>query len=130
MAKRRKPIQFNERRLFYNIQEVADHFALNVSTLRFWEKEFENIRPRKTAGGSRQFTREDIQQVEIIFHLLREKGMTIDGARQSLKTRKDAEEKRVETLHRLREMKKELELLQSEFEKLHEIQKYTKSERE
>lgn len=130
MAKRRKPIQFNERRLFYNIQEVADHFALNVSTLRFWEKEFDNIRPKKTAGGSRQFTREDIQQVEIIFHLLREKGMTIDGARQSLKTRKDAEEKRVETLHRLREMKKELELLQSEFEKLHEIQKYTKSERE
>ncbi len=130
MAKRRKPIQFNERRLFYNIQEVADHFALNVSTLRFWEKEFENIRPRKTAGGSRQFTREDIQQVEIIFHLLREKGMTIDGARQSLKTRKDAEEKRVETLHRLREVKKELELLQSEFDKLHEIQKYTKSERE
>lgn len=130
MAKRRKPIQFNERRLFYNIQEVADHFALNVSTLRFWEKEFESIRPKKTAGGSRQFTREDIQQVEIIFHLLREKGMTIDGARQSLKTRKDAEEKRVETLHRLREMKKELELLQSEFEKLHEIQKYTKSERE
>ena len=130
MAKRRKPIQFNERRLFYNIQEVADHFALNVSTLRFGEKEFDNIRPKKTAGGSRQFTREDIQQVEIIFHLLREKGMTIDGARQSLKTRKDAEEKRVETLHRLREMKKELELLQSEFEKLHEIQKYTKSERE
>lgn len=130
MAKRRKPIQFNERRLFYNIQEVADHFALNVSTLRFWEKEFDNIRPKKTAGGSRQFTREDIQQVEIIFHLLREKGMTIDGARQSLKTRKDAEEKRVETLHRLREMKKELELLQSEFDKLHEIQKYTKSERE
>lgn len=130
MAKRRKPIQFNERRLFYNIQEVADHFALNVSTLRFWEKEFDNIRPKKTAGGSRQFTREDIQQVEIIFHLLREKGMTIDGARQSLKTRKDAEEKRVETLHRLREMKKELELLKSEFEKLHEIQKYTKSERE
>lgn len=130
MAKRRKPIQFNERRLFYNIQEVADHFALNVSTLRFWEKEFESIRPKKTAGGSRQFTREDIQQVEIIFHLLREKGMTIDGARQSLKTRKDAEEKRVETLRRLREMKKELELLQSEFEKLHEIQKYTKSERE
>ena len=130
MAKRRKPIQFNERRLFYNIQEVADHFALNVSTLRFWEKEFENIRPRKTAGGSRQFTREDIQQVEIIFHLLREKGMTIDGARQSLKTRKDAEEKRVETLHRLREVKKELELLESEFDKLHEIQKYTKSERE
>lgn len=130
MAKRRKPIQFNERRLFYNIQEVADHFALNVSTLRFWEKEFDNIRPKKTAGGSRQFTREDIQQVEIIFHLLREKGMTIDGARQSLKTRKDAEEKRVETLRRLREMKKELELLQSEFEKLHEIQKYTKSERE
>jgi len=50
MGKRRKPIQFNDKRLYYSIQEVADHFAVNVSLLRFWEKEFDNIRPKKTAG--------------------------------------------------------------------------------
>ena len=87
MGKRKKPIQFNNKRLFYTIQEVADHFAVNVSLLRFWEKEFDNIRPKKTAGGTRQFTREDIQQVEVVYHLVKEKGMTLDGARQNLKTK-------------------------------------------
>lgn len=47
MGKRKKPIQFDDKRLFYSIQEVADHFAVNVSLLRFWEKEFENINPKK-----------------------------------------------------------------------------------
>jgi alanyl-tRNA synthetase len=73
MGKRKKPIQFNDKRLYYSIQEVADHFAVNVSLLRFWEKEFDNIRPKKTADGTRQFTREDIQQVEIVYHLVKER---------------------------------------------------------
>jgi DNA-binding transcriptional MerR regulator len=55
MGKRKKPIQFDDKRLFYSIQEVADHFAVNVSLLRFWEKEFENINPKKTAGGTRHY---------------------------------------------------------------------------
>ena len=46
MGKRKKPIQFSEKRLYYSIQEVADHFAVNVSLLRFWEKEFDNINPK------------------------------------------------------------------------------------
>ncbi len=124
MGKRRKPIQFNEKRLFYSIKEVADHFAVNVSLLRFWEKEFENINPKKTAGGTRQFTREDIQQVEVVYHLVKEKGMTLEGARQSLKIKKDEETRRVEVLGRLTELKKDLIALEEEFDKLHEIQKY------
>jgi DNA-binding transcriptional MerR regulator len=71
MGKRKKPIQFSEKRLYYSIQEVADHFAVNVSLLRFWEKEFDNISPKKTAGGTRQYRREDIQQVEIVYHLVK-----------------------------------------------------------
>src|SRR5690554_5531384 len=127
MGKRKKPIQFNDKRLFYTIQEVADHFAVNVSLLRFWEKEFDTTRPRKTAGGTRQYTREDIQQVEVVYHLVKEKGMTLEGARQSLKTKKDDETKRVEALARLTDIKKELLELEEEFDKLHEIQKYNKT---
>ena len=130
MGKRKKPIQFNDKRLFYTIQEVADHFAVNVSLLRFWEKEFENIRPKKTAGGTRQFTREDIQQVEVGYHLVKDKGMTLDGARQTLKTKKDDETKRVEAIARLTEIKKELLLLEEQFDLLHEQHKYSSTETE
>lgn len=130
MGKRKKPIQFNDKRLFYSIQEVADHFAVNVSLLRFWEKEFENINPKKTAGGTRQYTREDVQQVEIVYHLVKEKGMTLEGARQTLKNRKDDEERRVELLSRLTALKKELLSLEGEFNDLHEQQKYTRTIKE
>ncbi len=125
MGKRKKPIQFNDKRLYYTIQEVADHFAVNVSLLRFWEKEFDNINPRKTTGGTRQFTREDIQQVEVVYHLVKEKGMTLDGARQTLKTKKDEETKRVQALAKLTEIKKELMLLEEQFDILHEQHKYS-----
>lgn len=130
MGKRKRPIQFNEKRLFYNIKEVADHFGMNVSALRYWEQEFDNISPRKTSGGARQFTKEDIQQVEVVYHLLKEKGMTIEGAKQVLKNRKDDEEKRVEALHKMRNIKKELLQLQDEFNRLHDIQKYSNTEKE
>jgi len=106
MGKRKKPIQFNKQRLFYSIQEVADHFAVNVSLLRYWEKEFDNIRPKKTAGGTRQYTREDILQVEMVYHLVKEKGMTLEGARQTLQTKKDEVTRRTEAVARLREIKK------------------------
>jgi Predicted transcriptional regulators len=130
MGKRKKPILFNDKRLYYSIQEVADHFAVNVSLLRFWEKEFENINPKKTAGGTRQYTKEDVQQVEIVYHLVKEKGMTLEGARQTLKSKKDEEAKRVEAVERLLEIKKELLLLQEEFDQLHQQQKYTKTRKE
>ncbi len=127
MGKRKKPIQFSDKRLYYSIQEVADHFAVNVSLLRFWEKEFDNINPKKTEGGTRQYRREDIQQVEIVYHLVKEKGMTLEGARQTLRNKKDEETKRVEAIARLTEVKKELELLEEEFDQLHAFQKYSKT---
>lgn len=130
MGKRKKPIQFNKQRLFYSIKEVADHFAVNVSLLRYWEKEFDNIRPKKTAGGTRQYTREDILQVEMVYHLVKEKGMTLEGARQTLQAKKDEETRRAEAVARLRELKSELLLLQGEFDKLHEQQKYSSTKTE
>ncbi|PLB85924.1 transcriptional regulator [Dysgonamonadaceae bacterium] len=128
MAKRRKLIQFSDKRLYYSIQEVADHFAVNVSLLRYWEKEFENIRPKKTAGGTRQYTKDDIRQIEIVYHLVKEKGMTIEGARQTLNSKKDDEEKRAEAVARLKEIRKELASIEEEFEMLHQQQKYSKTQ--
>lgn len=130
MGKRKKPIQFNDKRLYYSIQEVADHFAVNVSLLRFWEKEFDSINPKKTSGGTRQYTKDDIQQVEIVYRLVKEKGLTLEGARQALKSNKDDEEKRIQAVEKLLSIKKELQQLEEEFNKLHEQQKYSKTEKE
>ena len=125
MGKRKKPIQFNNKRLYYSIQEVADHFAEDIPTIRYWEKEFENIKPKKTDGGTRQYSKEDVKQLEMVYYLLREKKYTIEGARQELKSKKDDIERRADALEKLQELKKELLLLSEEFDELHEIQKYS-----
>ena len=130
MGKRKRPIEFDGKRLFYSIQEVADHFAVNVSLLRFWEKEFDNIKPKKTQGGTRQYTKEDVKEIEIIFRLVRDKGLTLDGARQFLKTNKPEEDLRMEVLERLNRVKKELQSLEKEFSNLQQHQKYTNTETE
>ena len=130
MGKRKRPINFDDKRLFYSIQEVADHFAVNVSLLRFWEREFENINPKKTKGGTRQYTKKDVQEIEIVYGLVRDKGLTLEGARQILKTNKTEHDRRVEALHRLQNIKKELLSLEEEFNTLHQNQKYTKTEKE
>ncbi len=130
MGKRKRPINFEGKRLFYSIQEVADHFAVNVSLLRFWEKEFDNINPKKTTGGTRQYTKEDVHEIEIVYRLVRDKGLTLEGARQVLKTNKTEEDRRVEALDRLKNVRKELLSLEEEFNTLHNLQKYTKTEKE
>lgn len=98
----------NSKKLFFNIKEVADHFNLNVATLRFWETEFKEINPKKTPTGVRQYTREDIKEIELIYSLVKEKGMTLEGARQTLKIKKDDETRRLEVIHKLESIKKEL----------------------
>ena len=130
MGKRKRPIDFEGKRLYYSIQEVADHFAVNVSLLRFWEKEFDNINPKKTKGGTRQYTKEDVHEIEIVYRLVRDKGLTLEGARQVLKTNKTEEDRRLEALERLKKVKKELLSLEEEFYALHKLQKYTKAEKE
>lgn len=96
------------KKLFYSIKEVAQHFDVNESLLRFWETEFKEIKPRKTEGGSRQYTKEDIEKIELIYSLVKGRGLTLEGARQTLKIKKDEETRRLELLHRLEDLKKEL----------------------
>lgn len=70
---------------YYKIGEVAKAFAVNASLIRFWEKEFDSINPKKNAKGNRLFTSEDIVQFKLIYHLVKERGFTLEGAKQKIK---------------------------------------------
>lgn len=72
-------------KLYYGIGEVADAFGVNTSLIRFWEKEFDVIKPKKNAKGNRKFTPEDIKNLELIYHLVKERGFTLEGAKTHLK---------------------------------------------
>lgn len=106
----------NSRKLYYSVKEVASHFNVNESLLRFWETEFDIINPRKTEGGARQYTREDIQDIALVYHLVKEKGMTLEGARQTLKQKKDETTRKIQVIEKLEQIKKELEDLEKEFD--------------
>ena len=101
-------------KLYYSIGEVAAKFKLNESTLRFWEKEFDIIDPHKTAGGTRFYTKEDIATIGLIYHLLKEKGMTLAGARKKLKENKNTTIKTHEIINRLKQIRAELVAIQEQ----------------
>ena len=70
---------------YYGIGEVARAFNVNTSLIRFWEKEFDVIQPKKNAKGNRKFTPQDIKNLEFIYHLVKERGFTLEGAKTHLK---------------------------------------------
>jgi DNA-binding transcriptional MerR regulator len=77
---------------YYNIGAVSDMFKVNISLIRFWENEFDILKPKKNGKGDRLFRPEDIKNLQLIYHLLREKKYTIDGAKDFLKKNKKAED--------------------------------------
>lgn len=105
-------------KLYYSISEVAQMFDINESTLRFWEKEFDIIRPRKTAKGTRFYKQEDIDAVRLIFHLVKERGLTLAGARQKLKDNKETTIKHEDIVNRLKHIKEELISMKEAFDSL------------
>ncbi len=92
-------------KLYYSISEVADMFSVNNSLIRFWEKEFDIIRPKKNKKGNRMFTKEDIENFRVIYHLVKERGFTLQGAQQKLKENKSDTVNKVEVIHRLGKVK-------------------------
>jgi len=76
-------------KVFYTIGEVADMFQLPTSTVRYWENEFDILKPQKNNKGNRLFSPEDIKQLKLIYHLIKEKGLTLRGAKQRLKNNKE-----------------------------------------
>ena len=82
MAYKEKTIE----KKYYTIGEVASMFKVATSLIRFWESEFDIINPRKNKRGNRQFTKEDIDNLRIIYHLVKEKGYTLQGAKDEIRS--------------------------------------------
>lgn len=97
-----------ELKLYYSIGEVAEMFGLTETLLRYWEKEFPNITPRKSGRNIRQYSEADIEQVRIVNNLVKVKGMKIAAARAALKNTRSDVERNVEVLSRLQNVKDEL----------------------
>lgn len=107
-----------ELKLFYSISEVAKMFNVSETLLRFWEKEFPNIKPRKAGRGIRQYSKEDIEEVRSVYHLVKERGMTLEGARTALKHDKGSTNKQIEVIERLKSIRDELQSINKEFNTL------------
>lgn len=70
---------------YYSIGELSKAFDVNASLIRFWDKEFDILKPKKNAKGNRMFTPEDVKNLQLIYHLVKERGFTLDGAKTHLK---------------------------------------------
>lgn len=102
------------RKMFFSMGEVSEMFDVNPSLIRFWEKRFDVLRPRKNAKGNRLFTPEDVENLKLIYHLVKEKGMTLAGAERYLKDNKHALKRDVQILEHLGRIRSALLEIKSE----------------
>lgn len=100
-------IELPEKR-YYTIGEVAKAFNVNTSLIRFWEKEFDALKPKKNAKGNRKFTPEDIKNLKFIYHLVKERGFTLEGAKTHLKEEKQKTLTNFEIISKLEGVKNQL----------------------
>ena len=96
---------------YYSIGEIAKAFDVNTSLLRFWEKEFKEIQPKKKQGGARKYTSEDVTSIQKVYHLLKEKGLTIEGAKKQLKRKNLSKDGNLAVIQKLEQLKSNLERL-------------------
>ena len=92
-------------KLFYKIGEVAEMFDVNVSLIRFWEKEFDILKPKKNKKGNRMFTKVDFENLKIIYHLVKERGFTLEGAKKRLKENKEGKTDNLSIIRHLKEIR-------------------------
>lgn len=104
----------SDAKLYYSIGEVATMFNVNASLIRFWEKEFDIIKPKKNNKGNRLFTIQDIDNLKIIYHLVKERGFTLDGAKNKLKNNRKETIENVEIVQSLQQIRKFLLELKEE----------------
>lgn len=100
----------------YHIGEVAKMFDVNVSLLRFWENEFDILKPHKDGKGTRYFRPKDLDKLHLIFHLVKEQGMTLEGAKKKLKDNRQQTLKSFEVVKRLSSIKSQLLTLRDEMD--------------
>ncbi len=101
-------------KMYYGIGEVAEAFGVNTSLIRFWEKEFDVLNPKKNAKGNRKFTREDIKNLKFIYHLVKERGFTLEGAKTHLKENKQEALNNFAIIAKLENIKAELKKIKDQ----------------
>lgn len=99
---------------YYSIGEVAKELGVATSLIRFWETEFDIIKPKKNRKGNRQFTKEDIANVQLIYHLVKERGFTLQGAKDILKKKQSEIKGNLEMIESLQKIRKFLLNLREE----------------
>ncbi len=95
-------------KIYYSIREAADMFGVKISTVRYWENEFDILKPLKNKKGDRHFTKTDIDNLHLIYHLLKEKGMTMQGVQKKLRENKEQTINTFEIIKRLQQIRSEL----------------------
>ncbi|SCY83753.1 MerR family transcriptional regulator [Flavobacterium caeni] len=93
---------------YFSIGEIAKAFNVNASLIRFWDKEFDILKPKKNAKGNRMFTPEDVKNLQLIYHLVKERGFTLDGARTHLKEGQKKTLDKFEIINKLETIKAQL----------------------
>lgn len=93
---------------YYSIGEIAKAFGVNASLIRFWDSEFDIIKPKKNAKGNRMFTPEDVKNLELIYHLVKERGFTLEGAKIHLKESKKETLDKFDIIRKLERIKQTL----------------------
>ena len=103
-------------KIYYPIGEVAQMFKVNTSLIRFWEKEFNIIKPQKNKKGNRLFTQKDVDNLHTIYHLVKERGYTLKGAKEFLKKNPETVTRDLEILKSLKNVKTFLEEIKEELD--------------
>ena len=97
-------------KLYYSIGEIAEAFGVKTSLLRFWEKEFELLKPKKNIKGTRRYSKIDIENIGLIYSLVKKRGFTIDGAKEKIRYDSDT----INVLKKLQKLKSTLEDIRKE----------------
>jgi DNA-binding transcriptional MerR regulator len=101
-------IDLAENKRYYSMGEIAKAFDVNQSLIRFWDKEFDILKPKKNAKGNRMFTPEDVKNLQLIYHLVKERGFTLDGAKIHLKEGQQKTLDKFEIIRKLEAVKAQL----------------------
>ena len=104
-------IELSPDKRYYSIGEVARAFNVNASLIRFWDKEFDILKPKKNAKGNRLFTPEDVKNLQLIYHLVKERGFTLDGARTHLRNGQKKTLDKFEIVAKLEAIKAQLQAM-------------------
>ncbi len=107
-------MNLKDQKIYYSISEVAKIINVNSSLIRFWEKEFEIINPKKNSRGNRIFTKNDLDNILLIHHLLKEKKYTIKGAKKKIRENKDGAKKNFDIIKNLQNIRIQLSKIRDE----------------